>query len=65
MGVNKPVRKIAEVEGLEIFVTPLKAKTSKGKDRIWVSVRQKEPKAWRVSISHSYVNGFDIQLTKD
>ena len=59
-----PGKPIKIVEGLEIYVTQKKAKTPKGKDRIWVSVRQKRPKEWRVAASLSYVNAVDIRFER-
>jgi len=53
---------IENVDGLEIYVLKCPSKTGKGKDRIWVCVRQKKPKNWRVSASLCYVNGFDIRF---
>jgi hypothetical protein len=39
--------KIHEIEGIEIYVTQLPAKR-KGRDRIWIQIRQKEDKPWRM-----------------
>ena len=58
---GKPIKKI---EGLEIYVELKKAKT-KGKDRLWVSVRQDNPKKWRVASSLCYVNSFDVRFERE
>ena len=58
---GKPVR---EIEGLKIYVIKKEARTGRGKDRIWISVRQDRPKKWRVAASLCYVNGVDIRFEK-
>ncbi len=52
-----------KIKGLKIWVKHHPAKRN-GKDRIWVQVRQDEPKEWRMAASLCYVNGFDIRLEK-
>jgi hypothetical protein len=48
-------------EGLSVHVTPKPAKTGKGKDRVWIQVRQDQPtKAWRQAEALIYKNGVDI-----
>ena len=37
---GKPIK---IVDGLEIYVSEKKSKTGRGKDRIWISVRQDNP----------------------
>lgn len=54
---------IASVNGLDIYIRSQPAKR-KGKDRLWIQVRQKEPKKWRIAASLCYVNGFDIRFEK-
>ena len=49
----------ATFHGLKIYLKFLKAK-SRGMDRIWVGIRQDEPKIWRTATTLSYVNGVDI-----
>jgi hypothetical protein len=55
---------IKNVQGLEIYVTNEPSKTKKGKDRIWISVRQSKPKKWKVAASLCYVNAFDVRFEK-
>lgn len=55
---------VYKVQGLEIYVTKEPSKTKKGKDRIWISVRQSTPKQWRVAASLCYVNAFDVRFEK-
>lgn len=54
---------IASVSGLDIYVKSMPAKR-KGKDRIWIQVRQNAPKSWRIAGSLCYVNAFDIRFEK-
>ncbi len=35
---------ISIIQGLEIYVTQSPSKTKRGKDRVWISVRQANPK---------------------
>ena len=58
---GKPIK---IVDGLEIYVSKKKSKTGRGKDRIWISVRQDKPKKWRVAASLCYVNAVDIRFEK-
>lgn len=51
-------------DGLEIYVTKAPSKTGRGKDRIWISVRQAKPKRWRLAASLCYVNAFDVRFEK-
>jgi len=61
----RPIGTLIEtVEGLKISVARAPSKTGKGKDRIWVSVRQDEPKKWRLAASLSYVNAFDVRFER-
>jgi hypothetical protein len=55
---------IKNVQGLENYVTNEPSKTKKGKDRIWISVRQSRPKEWKVAASLCYVNAFDVRFEK-
>jgi len=52
-------KKIAEVEGIEIYATPYPAK-KKGKNSIWIQIRQNKPKRFRVRASLSYARSADI-----
>ncbi len=55
---------ITTVDGLEVYVSKEPSKTGRGRDRVWVSVRQETPKKWRLSASLCYVNAFDIRFEK-
>ena len=55
---------VATAEGLEIYVTREPSVTKRGKDRIWVSVRQAKPKKWKLAASLCYVNAFDVRFEK-
>jgi hypothetical protein len=55
---------VHKVQGLEIYVTKQSSKTKRGKDRIWISVRQPTGKKWRLAASLCYVNAFDIRFEK-
>ena len=52
---------LAEFKGLTIYGKLKKAKRS-GRDRIWIQIRQGEPKRYRVSESLSYMRSVDIQF---
>ena len=52
------------VDGLDVYVIRAPSKTGRGKDRVWISVRQDVPKKWRLSSSLCYVNSFDIRFEK-
>lgn len=50
--------------GFKIFVgAPSNPK--RGKERIWISIRQDDPKEWRVYETLSYAKGTDVQFVKD
>ncbi len=55
---------VTTVDGLEIYVTRAPSITGRGNDRVWISVRQAEPKKWRLSASLCYVNAFDVRFEK-
>jgi hypothetical protein len=55
---------IRNVQGLEIYVTNQPSKTGKGRDRLWIHIRQRKSKKWRISASLCYVNGFDVRFEK-
>jgi len=57
-------KKIASFKGIDIFAIEQKA-GKKGKDRIYISIRQEKPKRWRIFASLSYVNGADIRFEKE
>jgi hypothetical protein len=51
-------------EGLDIYGSLHKAKRN-GKDRIWIQIRQKSPKKYRVNASLSYARSIDVQFVED
>lgn len=55
---------ILEFDDFTIYAKYLKAKR-KGKDRIWISIRQNKSKDWRVAASLSYVNSIDVRFEKE
>jgi hypothetical protein len=57
-------KRIANHKGLEIFIVDNPAKKT-GKDRIWIQVRQKDPKQWKVVASLSYHRAVDVQFEKE
>lgn len=59
-----PGAPIYSVKGLDIYVTSFPAKTETGRDRILISVRQANPKKWRLAASLCYVNAFDVRFEK-
>ena len=57
---------VAEIDGLTISIDRQPAKTSRGKSRVWVQIRQNgEDKPWRVAASLSYARSADIEFVKD
>jgi hypothetical protein len=50
---------IGSFKGIEIYAKHQPAKRS-GRDRVWIQVRQPEPRLYRVSESLSYAKGVDI-----
>jgi hypothetical protein len=52
---------IGEFHGLQFYGNLKKAKRT-GRDRIWISVRQTNPKSYRVSENLSYMRSVDIQF---
>ncbi len=55
---------IGEFGGLRIYGRISKAKR-KGKDRLWIHIRQDDPKVWRIAATLSYDNSLDIRFEKD
>ena len=53
--------KLCEFEGLQLFGTVQRAK-HKGRDRIWIQIRQNKPKKWHVSTTLSYAQALDVQF---
>jgi hypothetical protein len=56
---------IGRFKGLVIYGNLHKAKTEEGKDRIWIQIRQAEPKHRRVYECLSYARSVDVQFTDD
>ncbi len=57
---------VARVNGLVISVYPQPAKTNRGKNRLWVQIRQDSSvKPWRVAASLSYARAVDIEFVDD
>jgi hypothetical protein len=57
--INVPV--IAKFNGLTIYGKLHKAKRER-KNRIWIHIRQAEPKRFRVSVSLAYARSVDLQF---
>jgi hypothetical protein len=55
---------IGRFNGLTIYGKLRKAKTY-GKNRIWIHIRQAEPKRFRVSVSLAYARAVDVQFEQD
>ncbi len=52
---------IGTFNGLRIYGRLSKAK-KKGKDRLWIHIRQPEEKNWRIGATLSYANSVDIRF---
>jgi hypothetical protein len=52
---------VHEYQGLTIYVSPRPAKTARGKDRVWIQIRQSDPKKhWSQDKALVYRNAADI-----
>ena len=51
-------------QGFNIYLKSKKSKTGKGKDRVWIHIRQTKPKKYRVAANLSYTQGVDIVFEK-
>jgi hypothetical protein len=56
--------KLFEFEGLSIHAILHKAKRT-GRDRVWIQIRQQQPKKWHVSTTLSYAQGLDVQFQRE
>lgn len=54
---------LATFNNLKIYANFHKPKT-KGRETVWLSIRQDHPKKWRVATTLSYVNAMDIRFEK-
>lgn len=55
---------LAKFHGLTIYGS-LKTAKREGKNRIWIQVRQSEPKRLRVAESLAYARSVDLQFEED
>ncbi len=60
MGAKISGELIGTFNGLRIYGRLSKAK-KKGKDRLWIHIRQDNPKEWRIAATLSYENSIDIR----
>jgi hypothetical protein len=61
---NKKAKPVGRANGFTFYVNHRKAKTKRGKDRLWVSVRQDgATREWRQTETLAYVYGVDILFT--
>ncbi len=61
MGAKISGELIGTFNGLRIYGRLSRAK-KKGKDRLWIHIRQDDPKEWRIAATLSYENSIDIRL---
>jgi len=56
------VKPVYSKEGFNIYIKSHKSKTGKGKDRVYIGIRQTKPKSkkYRVAANLSYIQGVDI-----
>jgi hypothetical protein len=64
MGAKISGELIGTFNGLRIYGRLSKAK-KKGKDRLWIHIRQDNPKEWRVAATLSYENSIDIRFESE
>ncbi len=55
---------IGEFNGLRIYGRVSKAKR-RGKDRLWIHIRQDDPKEWRIAATLSYANSLDVRFENE
>ena len=58
-------KEIGRFKGVVVYANLHKAKTEKGKDRLWIQIRQTGPINRRVYQCLSYARALDIQFTED
>lgn len=51
---------VGDAHGLTVTVKHNPAKTQRGKDRLWLQIRQNNGKSWKVYQCLSYTHGVDI-----
>ena len=56
--------RIHEVEGIDIYVVHNPAKR-KGRDRIWIQIRQRGNKPWRMGAALAYSRAADIRFERE
>ncbi len=61
MGAKISGELIGEFNGVRIYGRVTRAK-KRGKDRMWIHIRQENPKEWRVAATLSYENSIDIRF---
>ncbi len=52
---------IGTFAGLRVYGRIRRAKR-RGKDRLWIHIRQDDPKDWRIAATLSYANSVDIRF---
>jgi hypothetical protein len=61
MGAKISGELIGTFNGLRIYGRLSRAKR-KGKDRLWIHIRQGEEKEWRIGATLSYENSIDVRF---
>jgi hypothetical protein len=56
---------IGKFGGFTVYGHINTAKTAKGHDRLWIQIRQDDPKQWRLTTSLSYRQSIDVQFQRD
>jgi hypothetical protein len=64
MGAKISGELIGTFNGLRIYGRLSKAK-KKGRDRLWIHIRQDNPKEWRIAATLSYANSIDIRFENE
>jgi hypothetical protein len=55
---------IGKFAGFTVYGHVSKAKTAMGHDRLWIQIRQDDPKQWRLTTSLSYRRSLDVQFER-
>lgn len=62
--ISPEAKLLAEFKGIKIYGVDQKSKTGKGKDRVWIQLRQEKPEEWKQTATLAYMKAADIQFQK-
>jgi hypothetical protein len=56
---------VGNAQGITVTVAHCPAKTTKGKERLWLQIRQNNGKKWKVYESLAYARSVDIAFVSE